>query len=204
MHYTHLTDVVPHSQEERLKVIHRIGVHQFTVIKPEADPKVVHEDGKASHNGCDTPWPTKLIPRRCKRSEEIRASRNSLKQTCHVCPEVDRPSCLHLWSQFWLGSHFRLPFVAGLQHRCRSCPWLNRRKILGTSIIRVRLGVVPLAYEFCRIFFTSANKPQRRVFDPYVTGPQTPISTVCQIPVCNQMAKGNILLKGVRNLSWFG
>lgn len=57
---THISNMGPHSLEERLNVVDRAWSDKLTVIEPQADPQVIHENWEANHHSCNTPWSTKF------------------------------------------------------------------------------------------------------------------------------------------------
>jgi hypothetical protein len=51
----------PHFGQEGLDLLLRIGIDQLTVIKPEADPEVVHKRRKSEHDTGDAEWAAKFV-----------------------------------------------------------------------------------------------------------------------------------------------
>ena len=59
---TDVADVGPHFVNERFDSINGTRDDEPAVIKPEANPQIVHEHGESSHHGGDAPWTAKLPP----------------------------------------------------------------------------------------------------------------------------------------------
>jgi len=58
---THLVYVLGHSQEERLYIIQRLGMNELSIIEPEADPEIIHEQREKSHHEGDANGAAKFI-----------------------------------------------------------------------------------------------------------------------------------------------
>ncbi len=54
MEQAHSANMVPHSEQERPDVLKRRGMNKLSVVEPQADPEIIHEQGEPSHNGRDT------------------------------------------------------------------------------------------------------------------------------------------------------
>ena len=52
----------PHFLNERSDSINGSRNDEPAVIKPEANPQIVHEHGEPNHHGGDAPWTAKLPP----------------------------------------------------------------------------------------------------------------------------------------------
>lgn len=87
--------MLPHATKEGLEVVYRGGPDQLTIIEPQTNPKVVHEDREASHDGHDAPWATKFVALTLQLTIVLRRARSVL--TGHACQAVRLPSCLGLW-----------------------------------------------------------------------------------------------------------
>lgn len=59
--FTYLGNMPPHLGKERLDVLGGCRMHKLAIVEPEANPKIVHENGEASHDGDDAPRTTELV-----------------------------------------------------------------------------------------------------------------------------------------------
>jgi hypothetical protein len=59
---TYHANVLPHSLEERYKVIDGGGVGEGSIVEPAADPEVVHEQWETDHHSSHTRRTAKLPP----------------------------------------------------------------------------------------------------------------------------------------------
>jgi hypothetical protein len=53
--------VLRHSQAEGLDILQRRGMNELSVVKPEADPEVIHKQREKSHHEGDANGATKFI-----------------------------------------------------------------------------------------------------------------------------------------------
>lgn len=60
----YLVYVLSHSQEERVDIIHRLGMDELSIVEPQADPEVIHEQREKSHHEGDANGATKFIAER--------------------------------------------------------------------------------------------------------------------------------------------
>ena len=74
--WTHHTNVLPHTPEEGLDVIHRGGMNERAIIKDQAYPEVVHQDGEERHNEHNASGTSKLesVPERTVRDRQVKGS----------------------------------------------------------------------------------------------------------------------------------
>lgn len=57
--------MVPHTKNKGTKVVHRRRVNELTIIKPQTNPKVVHQHGEEQHHCSNAPWTTKFVATKC-------------------------------------------------------------------------------------------------------------------------------------------
>lgn len=62
LNITHLLHMCPHCPQEWNNIVHRGRMHKFSIVEPQTNPQVVHQDGETSDNGSNSPWTTELIP----------------------------------------------------------------------------------------------------------------------------------------------
>ena len=82
----YLPHMCPHPPQKGFDVVHRTWVRELTVIKPEADPQVIHQQRKADHHCCYTHRSSKFIP--------VRSVKFTLTSR-------ELSTCLSCWSSSW-------------------------------------------------------------------------------------------------------
>ena len=127
---THHVDVHPHSLKERNDIVDGIWRDQLSVVEPETNPQVIHENRKPDHHGGNAPRPPKLIP--AKNINGSRSFRDHKRYSWCWSRSLSflRPSSLVVTApaEFSRGS-FRWrssPFVVALPEACAmifACKW---------------------------------------------------------------------------------
>jgi hypothetical protein len=84
----------PHTNNKWSNIVKRGRMSQLPVVKPQANPEVIHQNGEEQHHNCNAPWTTKFVARRMDKIKMSVPKRHvSWERTIDVGPWLYRAPC---------------------------------------------------------------------------------------------------------------